>query len=458
MATAKGRPFLHRLPFTEQTYVSDILRMETVGGALLLLGAVLGMVWINSPWGDLYTSLRDLRVGPSALHLDLSLATWAADGLLAIFFFVVGLELKRELAVGDLSNPSEAILPIIAAVCGVAAPAVLYVLVNLTEPDALRGWAIPAATDIAFALAVLAVIGRHLPSALRAFLLTLAIVDDLIAILIIALFYTSDLNVLAIVGALAGLAVFYLLHRAAVRGWYLYVPLAVVIWALVHESGIHATVAGVAMAMCLRVKRRSDEKHSPAEQLEHKVRPLSAGFAVPVFALLSAGVAISVSGLGQIFTDRASLGVVLGLVVGKIIGVFGGSFLAVRLTRATLNPDLAWVDVFGLSILCGIGFTVSLLIGELSFDDDPERLVHVKAGILAASLIASLLAAIVLRLRNRVYRQIAEDETRDSDADGIPDVYEEELRGREEQLDAVGDEAAPGSPTGKPEPRPSGPE
>lgn len=429
MATSNGRPFLHRLSFKEQTFISDILRMETVGGALLLVGAVIGMVWINSPWGGAYEAFRDFRIGPSALHLDLSIATWAADGLLAIFFFVVGLELKRELVVGDLSDPREAMLPIIAAACGVAAPAGIFVLVNLSNGEALRGWAIPAATDIAFALAVLAIIGRHLPSALRAFLLTLAIVDDLIAILIIALFYTAGLELWAIGAAVAGIAVFLVLQRASVRGWYIYLPLAVVIWALVHESGIHATVAGVAMAMCVRVKPRAGEDKSPAEHLEHQIRPLSAGFAVPVFAFASAGVAVSASGFGEIFTDTASLGVILGLVVGKIIGVFGGSFLAVRLTRATLNPDLGWTDVFGLSMLCGIGFTVSLLITELAFSEAPERLDHVKAGVLIASLIASLLAAVVLQLRNRKYRLLTELETRDANADGIPDVYEEELLG-----------------------------
>lgn len=228
----------------------------------------------------------------------------------------------------------------------------------------------PTATDIAFALAVLAVIGTSLPSALRAFLLTLAVVDDLFAILIIAIFFTDQLNFAALGGAVAGLVVFWLLLRKRVRGWYVYVPLALVIWGLMYNSGIHATIAGVAMGLMLRCHREEGEEQSPGEHIEHLVRPLSAGFAVPMFALFSAGVAVSGDALGKVFTQPETLGVVLGLVVGKTFGIFGGTWLTSRFTRASLSDDLAWPDVFAVATLAGIGFTVSLLIGELAFEDD----------------------------------------------------------------------------------------
>lgn len=212
--------------FTEATRVAEILRKETVGGALLLAGTVVALVWINSPAGDSYTALRDYTIGPAAVHLDLALGTWAADGLLAIFFFVVGLELKREFVAGDLRDPARAALPILAALGGVAVPAGVYVLVNLTMGGALEGWAIPTATDIAFALAILAIVSTHLPSGLRTFLLTLAVVDDLVAVTIIAVFYTNDVNVLALGGALVPLALFTLAVQRRIRSWWLLIPLA----------------------------------------------------------------------------------------------------------------------------------------------------------------------------------------------------------------------------------------
>ncbi|WP_203786415.1 Na+/H+ antiporter NhaA, partial [Paractinoplanes rishiriensis] len=230
----------------EARRIGDVLRAETVGGALLLGAAVLALVWANSPWSQIYQELSAVRVGPHAWHLDLTLAQWAADGLLAIFFFVAGLELKREFVAGDLRDPRRAIMPVAAAIGGMAAPALIYVAVNSAMADgAPAGWAVPTATDIAFALAVLAVISTHLPAALRTFLLTLAVVDDLLAILIIAIFYTSSLDVVPLLGALVPLGVFAVLVQRRVRSWWLLLPLAAATWALVHASGVHATVAGV---------------------------------------------------------------------------------------------------------------------------------------------------------------------------------------------------------------------
>ena len=399
----------------EAQRIAVILRKETVGGVLLIIGALAALIWANSPWSAAYETIRDTRVGPSALHLDLTLGTWAADGLLAIFFFVAGLELKREFVAGDLRDPRRAALPIAAAIGGMAVPALAYVLVNLGAGDgALSGWAIPTATDIAFALAVLAVISTHLPIALRTFLLTLAIVDDLLAITIIAVFYTASLALTPLLLALVPLAAFGFLVQRRVRSWWLLLPLAALTWVLVHESGVHATVAAVLLAFTVPVARSAaaggpDAGPGLAEHFEHLLRPLSAAVAVPVFAFFSAGVTVGgLSGLGAALTDSIAVGIVLGLVVGKVVGITGATWLVSRFTRAELDSDLGWADVVGLSLLAGMGFTVSLLIGELAFEPGTLRDDHVKVGVLAGTLVAAALAALLLRSRNRRYQQIAE--------------------------------------------------
>ncbi len=426
------RTLLDHGSWSEDRRIADILRKETVGGALLLVATVVALVWANSPLAGAYMRLRDYEVGPEALHLHLSLGTWAADGLLAIFFFVVGLELKREFVAGDLRDPRRAALPIVAAVGGMAAPALVYVGLNISTGDgALRGWAIPTATDIAFALAILAVVGTHLPTALRTFLLTLAVVDDLFAVTIIAVFYTSDLNPLALLGAAVPLVIFTLAVQRRIRSWWLLLPLAAVTWTLVHASGVHATVAGVLLGFAVPVIRSQaaggpDAGPGLAEHFEHRFRPLSAGVAVPVFAFFAAGVTVGgLSGLTDALGDRVALGVIAGLVVGKVVGVLGTTYVLASVTRASLDASLRWLDVLGVSLLAGIGFTVSLLIGDLAFGLGSMRAENVKVGVLTGSLVASLLAAVVLRLRNRAYRRIHEAETADVDADGIPDMYEE---------------------------------
>jgi NhaA family Na+:H+ antiporter len=421
--TRRRSEFLGRMPLPERNFVADALRTETVGGILLLLAAVAALIWANSPVSASYESTLDFHFGVASLHLDLSVAHWAADGLLTVFFFVAGIELKRELVAGELRSPAAAALPVVAAVCGMAVPALVYVIVNATGGGSLQGWAVPTATDIAFALAVLAVIGTSLPSALRAFLLTLAVVDDLFAILIIAVFFTSSIHLAALGLAVVGLAVFWVLLRKEVHGWYVYVPLALVNWALMHASGVHATIAGVAMGLMLRCHRREGEEQSPGEHVEHLVRPLSAGLAVPLFALFSAGVSVSGGVLGDVFAEPETLGVVLGLVVGKAVGVFGGTWLTARFTKAELNPELAWADVLAVASLAGIGFTVSLLIGELAFAGDPVLTSEVKAAVLIGSLISAILAGTLLKLRNNRYRRLVDEEERDDDLDGIPDVY-----------------------------------
>ncbi|MFD3550565.1 Na+/H+ antiporter NhaA [Streptomyces goshikiensis] len=428
MATPTPRRKLFgRLSLPERRFVADALRAETVGGVLLLAAAIAALLWANIPAvAASYESVRSFHIGPAALGLDLSLQHWAADGLLAVFFFVAGIELKRELVAGDLRDPKAAALPVIAAVCGMAAPALVYVLVNALGGGTMAGWAVPTATDIAFALAVLAVIGTSLPSALRAFLLTLAVVDDLFAIMIIAVFFTSAIDFLALGGAVVGLVLFWFLLRKGVHGWYVYVPLALVIWGLMYNSGVHATIAGVAMGLMLRCSREEGDRQSPGEHIEHLVRPLSAGLAVPLFALFSAGVSLSDKSIAQVFTRPETLGVLLGLVVGKAVGIFGGTWLAARFTKAELNEDLAWPDVLAVASLAGIGFTVSLLIGELAFTEDATLTDEVKAAVLIGSLIAAIIASVLLKLRDRKYRALTEAEELDEDLDGIPDIYEQD--------------------------------
>jgi Na+:H+ antiporter, NhaA family len=390
-----------------------------VGGVLLLAAAVVALVWANTPWRESYEALRQLTFGPASLHLDLTVGHWASDGLLAVFFFVAGLELKRELVVGDLSDLQHAVLPVAAALSGVVVPALLYLAVTAGEPGVSRGWAVPTATDIAFALAALAVMGSHLPSGLRSFLLTLAVVDDLLAIVVIAIFYTDELSVGFLLLTLVPIALFGVLVQKGLRSPWLLVPLAVLAWVLMHSSGVHATVAGVLLAFTVPVGSGS------AEQFEHRIRPLSAGVAVPVFAFFSAGVAVGgLSGLGASVSDSVAIGIAVGLVAGKVIGISAATWAVSRFTRAELDESLGWPDVVGLSLLGGIGFTVSLLITELAYGAGSERYDHAKVGILAGTFSAALLAAVVLRLRNRRYRRIEEEETLDADGDGIPDVYQ----------------------------------
>lgn len=440
-----GGTVLARSSYPELLRIGEILRKETVGGVLLLIATVAALVWANSPASDSYFAVRDFEFGYEPWHLKLSVGAWAADGLLAIFFFLVGLELKREFVAGDLRQISKAIVPVAAAAGGVVVPALIYTAINLaTGADALRGWAIPTATDIAFALAVLAVISSHLPSALRIFLLTLAVVDDLIAITIIAFFYSEDVHLLYLLIMLAPLTLFLFLAQTRRRffatrpaaAWLILLPVGVAVWALMHASGVHATVAGVLLGFCIPVLRRGPDgtpvlpqpgKPGLAEIFEHRFRPVSTGFAVPVFAFFSAGVAIGgVSGLGSALTDPVALGIVAGLVAGKPLGILATTWAITAATRARLDSTVKWIDLLGIGILAGIGFTVSLLVNDLSFDPGSVHNDHAKVAILTASVTAAVLAAVLLRIRNRHYRLVEAQETADADQDGIPDVYDDD--------------------------------
>ena len=397
-APASSEDTTHSRP-TALGRLTGLLRRDAVGGVLLLVATLAALIWANSPAAGSYSTLQQITVGPAALHLDLDLATWAADGLLAVFFFVVGLELKHEFTAGSLRDPRRALVPIVAAAGGVVVPAVFYLaVVGIAGTGGLRGWAIPAATDIAFAVAVLAVVGRGLPIAVRTFLLTLAVVDDLIAITIIAVGYTGDLDVgPLLLGLLPLTAYAFLARRGITTGWVL-IPLALVTWGLVHASGVHATVAGVLLGLVVPTAR--------TEALAERWRPFSNGLAVPVFAFFAAGVTVGgLAGFAVSLTDPVALGIIAGLVLGKTVGVLGAAWATTRVTSAHLDDRLRWSDLAAMAPLTGIGFTVALLIGELAFDPGSPAAEHVKVGVLTASTLAALLGAALLAVRARVLRR-----------------------------------------------------
>ncbi|WP_228561707.1 Na+/H+ antiporter NhaA [Catenulispora rubra] len=409
----------------ERRHVAAVLRTETVGGALLIVFAIVGLLWANSPWRASYDTVKNTVIGPHLWHLDLSLANWAADFLLAFFFLVAGIELKHELQAGELSNPRAAVLPVISALCGMMVPIAVYLLVSAGHTNAGDGWAVPTATDIAFALAVLAVVGQNLPSALRAFLLTLAVVDDLGAIIIIAIAYTAKIDTVALAIAAVLIVAFYVLQRMRIGSLWLNVPLGLGIWIAVHSSGIHATVAGVAIGLMLRGHtgdehddyddhadsgEQDEGPQSPAEKVQWRLQPFSAGFCVPVFAIMSAGVYVGGKTLGSLVSDRIPLAIAAGLFIGKAVGVFGGAYLTARFTRAELSDELRWRDIAAVSALTGVGFTVSLLIAELAFSDSPGVLNLAKGGVLLGSLVSALVAVVLLRRRDRFYDEICTDE------------------------------------------------
>lgn len=396
--------------------IHETARSDAFGGALLLAATIIALLLANTAAAPWYESVRDFEFGIDALHLELSVGAWAADGLLAIFFFVVGLELKEEFVAGRLRDPRKAALPIAAAVGGVVAPALIFILINMSSgAGALNGWAIPAATDIAFAVAVLAVVGRFLPPALRVFLLTLAIVDDLIAITIIATAYTDYIQLGSLLLALIPLALFALAVQRGVRSWWLLIPLALTVWALVHASGVHATVAGALLGFAVpaRATARARVQIDTAEDGTPIYEGLTAYFAdrwglvatliaVPAFAFFAAGVPIGgLDGLRSVVTEPIALGIIAGLVLGKPIGILGTTFLMTRHRSFDLDTSLRWPDMVGMSFVAGIGFTVSLLVGELAYKGSDVAGGTVKLGVLLGSLVAMIAGGTILALRNR---------------------------------------------------------
>ena len=375
-----------------------------LAGALLLAGAVaLALVFSNSGLAARYDLLLhtpvELRVGPLLIAKPLLL--WINDGLMAVFFFLVGLELKREVLEGELSTRAQIQLPAAAAIGGMAAPALIYVALNRGDPVALHGWAIPAATDIAFALGVLLLLGARVPVALKVFLTAVAIIDDLGAIAIIALFYTAELSVESLGVAGACLVILFALNRAGVTRPSPYLLVGLVMWIGVLKSGVHATLAGVALAMFIPLRAKGRDGESPLERLEHDLHPWVAFLVLPLFAFANAGVNLAGVTVSDLF-EPVTLGIALGLVLGKQIGVFGAVWLLVRAGWASLPQRIDWPTMYGVAALCGIGFTMSLFIGGLAFDD-PQRAVAVRLGVLAGSIVSGLCGWAALRwaLRDR---------------------------------------------------------
>ncbi len=364
-------------------------------GIALVAAAAIGMIVANSPAADAYVAGLGQYLGfeTSWLSLKKPLKLWINDGLMAVFFLLVGLEIKREVLEGQLSRPSQVLLPAAAAVGGMAAPALLYVAFNMGDPAALRGWAIPAATDIAFALGVLALVASRAPLAMKVFLTTVAVVDDLGAILVIAVFYTETIKLVALGVAAVSLIVLYALNRRGVLRLAPYLAVGLILWVAVLKSGVHATLAGVVLAFFIPL--RVDAEHRPLDHLEHTLHPWVSFLVLPVFGFANAGVPLA--GItADALVAPVPLGIAVGLVVGKQIGVFGMAAAVVKLGWAEMPEGLTWRRLHALSVVCGIGFTMSLFIGDLAFPD-PARAVDVRLGVLGGSLISAVLGAALVR-------------------------------------------------------------
>lgn len=368
---------------------------ESAGGIILIVAAALALAIANSPLLPDYQKLLSTPVAFSAgslVAIDKPLLLWINDGLMALFFFLIGLEVKREIVTGQLRSWKQASLPIITAIGGMAIPAIVFVALNLGSPENLRGWAIPAATDIAFALGLLALLGSRVPVALKALLLAIAIIDDIGAIAIIAIFYTENMNLAALALALIPAAAMLLLNRAGVARTIPYFLFAALLWICVLKSGVHATLAGVVTALFVPIATGEER---PLERLEHALHPWVAFLILPIFAFANAGVSFAGAGLDALLAPL-SLGIAAGLVIGKQLGIFGACWLAVKAGWARLPEGVGFRHVYGLSCLAGIGFTMSLFIGNLAFAD-PQQIAAVKFGVLGGSLVSAITGIVVLR-------------------------------------------------------------
>ncbi len=379
-----------------QRHPAALTGLEAAGGVLLVAAAIVALIWANSPWRALYSDLLSVPVGVhvGALALDKPLLLWINDALMAIFFLLVGLEIKREVLQGELSSLRQAALPCIAALGGMLGPALVYSAINWGDPVTMHGWAIPAATDIAFSLGVLALLGERAPSSLKIFLLALAIIDDLGAIVIIAVFYTADLSPLSLGLAAAGVVALIALNLAGVRNIAPYVLVGIVLWVCVLESGVHATLAGVALGFAVPLRGVKGDGDSPLRHLEHMLHPWVTYGILPAFAFANAGV--SLAGLSpSSILDPVTLGIALGLVLGKQLGVMGTTWVAVRLGLGGAPTGATWLQFYGMALLTGIGFTMSLFIGTLAFQA-PEYSAAVRIGVLGGSFICALAGYFVL--------------------------------------------------------------
>ena len=382
------------------TAIREFLRLESASGMLLFVAGVLAVLVANSPLAGAYAAFLDmpLTIRLGSFGLDKPLLLWINDLLMAIFFLLVGLEIKREIVVGELSDPARIALPAIAALGGMLVPAAIYASLNASDPVGARGWAIPSATDIAFALGLLSLFGARVPLGLKILLMTLAVLDDLGAIVIIALFYTNDLSWIALASAAAAVVVLAVLNRAGVMRISAYVLVGAVLWVCVLKSGVHATLAGVVTALFIPARGAQGSARSPLTTLEHSLHPWVAYAILPVFAFANAGVSLA----GLRFRDLLEpvpLGIALGLFVGKQIGVFGFSWLALALGWARLPQGVTRAQIYGISVLCGIGFTMSLFIASLAFDTgDAVPIATDRLGVLVGSLVSAAVGYLLLRV------------------------------------------------------------
>ncbi|MCB2262039.1 MAG: Na+/H+ antiporter NhaA [Candidatus Thiosymbion ectosymbiont of Robbea hypermnestra] len=379
--------------------LKEFMRLESASGILLIIAALLAMLVENSAAKGLYDALLgtpvEIRIGEFEIAKPLLL--WINDGLMAIFFFLIGLEVKREFLAGELSDPARVILPIIAAIGGMAVPAAIYAYINWGDPVAMKGWAIPAATDIAFALGILALLGRRIPPTLKLFLMALAIIDDLGAIIIIAIFYTDDLSIYSLLPAVMAIAVLFLFNRRRVLGLVPYILIGLVLWAAVLKSGVHATLAGVVTALFIPCRKAPGETKTQLEKLEHDLHPSVVYGILPLFAFANAGIPIEAITL-EYLLHPVPLGIAAGLFFGNQLGVFGLSWLAIRLGIAKMPQNATWLQLYGVSLLCGIGFTMSLFVGSLAFEQGgPDFAIDDRVGILVGSLASGIAGYLILR-------------------------------------------------------------
>lgn len=378
--------------------ISEFMRSESAGGILLMGTAALAMILANTPlhvFYDLFiTTPVQIKIGP--LEIAKPLLLWVNDGLMAGFFFLVGLELKRELLIGELSDKSKITLPALGAIGGMAIPALIYLVINIGDPEAIRGWAIPAATDIAFALGILTLLGSRVPVSLKILLTSLAIFDDIGAILIIAMFYTDSLSVFSLGVAGLCICILFFMNRIGQEKISMYIFIGSIMWVALLKSGVHATLAGVVLAMFIPMYSKKDPNHSPVMELEHDLHSAIAFFVLPIFAFCNSG--INVTGVTlDFFVHGVPAGIALGLFFGKQIGVFGFIWLGIKLKISTMPEGLSWGSLYGMSALCGIGFTMSLFIGSLAFDQTVMQLVFdERLGIVIGSLASGIFGAVIL--------------------------------------------------------------
>lgn len=383
----------------QSNFIIDFFKLETAGGILLIVAAALALISSNTPLNTYYALLLDtpveIRIGQFEIAKPLLL--WINDGLMAVFFFLVGLELKREVIKGELSDKRNIILPGVGAIGGMLFPALIYFYFNSHDQDAMQGWAIPTATDIAFALGVLALLGSRVPTSVKVFLTSLAIFDDIGAIIIIAVFYTAKISQLALIVSACCIAVLFFLNRRHVESKSIYIMVGIVMWVALLKSGVHATLAGVVLAMFIPMQSKSNPNYSPVESLEHDLHSVVAFFVVPIFAFANAGIDLSGIGIEQVL-HGVPIGIALGLFVGKQVGIFGLCWLAIKFKLASLPKDMSWLSLYGTAVLCGIGFTMSLFIGSLAFEEsEVDMIFDDRLGIILGSLASGILGYFVLR-------------------------------------------------------------